>query len=313
MSDLAVVPWSRYGKKRLYVKTADGTEVGHIDLVTGAIVATADGFAAELAAIARARLDLPVAPQPIAEPPPAGWAPPQSVDAPDLVPVGDGPPLECSVDVSCRVDVSTNIAGAAARAKRDEVNDQAPVRNLVARVLGVKTEERAWRVGAKGEEKVGKELTKLPEGWHVLHAVQVSDAGTDIDHVVIGPAGVLTLNTKRHPGGKVTVYERALYVNGVKADYLQKSRGEARRASRLLTDACGFPVAVRSAIVFVDLADIKEKGRPDDVLITTRRRLVSLMQGLPVSLNTDEVRTIHQRACISRTWLPAPPQPSTSD
>ena len=39
MSDLAVVPWSRYGKKRLYVKTADGTEVGHIDSVTGAIEA----------------------------------------------------------------------------------------------------------------------------------------------------------------------------------------------------------------------------------------------------------------------------------
>lgn len=311
MSDLAVVPWSRYGKKRLYVKTADGTEVGHIDLVTGAIVATADGFADELAAIARARLDLPVASRPISESPPASWAPPQPVDAPHLVPVGDGPPLEC-VDVPGNVDVSTNIAGAAARAKRDEVNAQAPVRNLVARMLGVKTDERAWRVGAKGEEKVGKELTKLPEGWHVLHAVQVSDAGTDIDHVVIGPAGVFTLNSKRHPDGKVTVYDRALYVNGVKVDYLNKSRGEARRASRLLTDSCGFPVPVCSAIVFVDLADIKEKGRPDDVLITTRRRLVSLLQGLPVSLSPDKARAIHQQACDGRTWLPAPPNSATS-
>jgi len=303
MSDLAVVPWSRYGKKRLYVKTADGAEVGHIDLITGAIVSTADGFADELAAIARARLDFSVASPPIAESPSADWAPPQPVDAPDFVPVGDGPPLEC-VNVSGNVDVSTNIAGAAARAKRDEVNAHAPIRNLVARMLGVKTDERAWRVGAKGEEKVGKELTKLPEGWHVLHAVQVSDAGTDIDHVVIGPAGVFTLNTKRHPDGKVTVYDRALYVNGVKVDYLNKSRGEARRASRLLTYACGFPVPVRSAIVFVDLADIKEKGRPDDLLITTRRRLVNLLHGLPVSLDTDEVGTVHQQACNSRTWLP---------
>ena len=310
MSDLAVVPWSRYGKKRLYVKTADGTEVGHIDLVTGAIVATADGFDDELAAIARARLDLPVESQPIADPPSAGWAPPRPVDAPDVVPVGDRPPLEC-VDVSGDQDVSTNIAGAAARAKRDEVNAQAPIRNLVARVLGVKTDERAWRVGAKGEEKVGKELTKLPDGWHVLHAVQVSVAGTDIDHAVIGPAGVFTLNTKRHPDGKVTVYDRALYVNGVKVDYLNKSRGEARRAARLLTDACGFPVSVRSAIVFVDLADIKEKGRPDDVLVTTRRRLVNLLQDLPPSLCPDEVRTIHLQACNSRTWLPAPSSSST--
>jgi hypothetical protein len=33
MSDVIVIPWSRYGKKRLYVKTADGTEIGHVDLV----------------------------------------------------------------------------------------------------------------------------------------------------------------------------------------------------------------------------------------------------------------------------------------
>ena len=130
--------------------------------------------------------------------------------------------------------------------------------------------------------------------------------------MVIGLAGVFTLNTKRHPDGKVTVYDRALYVNGVKVDYLNKSRGEARRASRLLTDACGFPVSVRSAIVFVDLADIKEKGRPDDVLITTRRRLVNLLQGLPPSLCPDEIRTIHLQACNSRTWLPAQSSSSTS-
>jgi Nuclease-related domain len=200
--------------------------------------------------------------------------------------------------------VSANVAGGAARAKRDEVNAQAALRNLVARVLGVKTDERAWRVGAKGEEKVGKELTKLPAGWHVLHAVQVSDAGTDIDHVIVGPAGVLTLNTKRHPDGKVTVYERALYVNGARVDYLPKSRGEARRAARLLSDACGFPVPVRSAIVFVDLADIKEKGRPADVLVTTRRRLIDLLRSLPVSLSADQVSTIHERACSRQTWLP---------
>jgi len=306
MSDITVVPWSRYGRKRLYVKTSDGTEVGHVDLVSGAVVATVDGFADELAAVAREHVDVPGASSPGAESPSAVWAPPQPVDTPGLAPVGHGPQFDP------HVDLSANVAGAAARAKRDEVNAQAPVRNLAARVLGVKTEERAWRVGAQGEEKVGKELTKLPEGWHVLHAVQVSDAGTDIDHVVIGPAGVFTLNTKRHPDGKVTVYDRALYVNGAKVDYLNKSHGEARRASRLLTDACGFPIIVRSAIVFVDLADIKEKGRPDDVLVTTRRRLVSLLQSLPASLNLDEVQAIHRQACRGRTWLPAPPKSATS-
>jgi hypothetical protein len=289
------------------VKTADGMNVGHIDLVTGAIVATADGFADQLAAIAIAHTGAPATPPPAAHSPTSAWAP---ASADGQLPKAEPEPNEHLLNYGD--DLSANTAGGAARAKRDEVNAQAPVRNLVARVLGVKTDERAWRVGATGEEKVGKELTKLPDGWHVLHAVQVSDAGTDIDHVVIGPAGVFTLNTKRHPDGKVTVYERALYVNGTKVDYVQKSRGEARRAARLLTDACGFPVPVRSAIVFVDLADISEKGRPSDVLITTRRRLVSVLQGLPASMRADEVRAIHHQARNSRTWLPGPTKSATS-
>ncbi|MEK7424433.1 MAG: nuclease-related domain-containing protein [Actinomycetota bacterium] len=280
------------------MKNHDGREIGHIDLQTGAVVATIDGFTAELAEIAREYLDGAATP-PRADWPSADWPPLNPAEDAHLSPASDEPQPDP------HFDVSANVAGAAARAKRDEVNAQAPVRNLVARMLGVKTEERAWRVGAKGEEKVGKELTKLPEGWHVLHAVQVSDAGTDIDHVVIGPAGVFTLNTKRRPDGKVTVYERALYVNGAKVDYLQKSRGEARRASGLLSDACDFAVSVRSVIVFVDLADIKEKGRPDDVLVTTRRRLIDLLESLPPNLGANEMDLIHYHACSSRTWLPA--------
>ena len=89
-----------------------------------------------------------------------------------------------------------NVAGAAARAKRNEVNAQAPVMNFASRVLGVKTDERAWRVGAKGEEKVASELAKLDARWRVLHAVEVGENGSDIDHVVIGPPGVFTLNAK---------------------------------------------------------------------------------------------------------------------
>jgi hypothetical protein len=40
-------------------------------------------------------------------------------------------------------DLTENRAGAGARAKRNQVNRHAPVRNLVARVPGVKTDERA--------------------------------------------------------------------------------------------------------------------------------------------------------------------------
>jgi hypothetical protein len=61
---------------------------------------------------------------------------------------------------------------------------------------------------------VGARLDRLPDGWCVLNAIPVGDRGADIDHLVIGPGGVFTLNTKHHPKGKVWVAENALLVNG---------------------------------------------------------------------------------------------------
>lgn len=80
------------------------------------------------------------------------------------------------------------------------------MRTFLARVLMVHTEERAWRIGADGEEKVGAQLDKLIQRdprWRAIHAIEVGERGSDIDHLVIGPGGVYSLNAKHHPGAKV--------------------------------------------------------------------------------------------------------------
>lgn len=175
---------------------------------------------------------------------------------------------------------------------------------VLARALGVKTDERAWRVGAKGEEKVGRELAKLPDGWHVLHAVPIGDRSSDIDHVVIGPRGVFTLNTKHHPDGAVCVYQQGLWVNGRSTVYLHSSRHEAERASKLLTTACVSRVEVRPIIVFVDLAKLTIKGTPADVHITTRRGLRNFLLQQPARLTPAQVEHIYTVARNSATWQP---------
>jgi hypothetical protein len=43
---------------------------------------------------------------------------------------------------------------------------------------------------------VAKGLPKLDEAWRVLHSVPVGSRDSDIDHVVIGPGGVYTINAK---------------------------------------------------------------------------------------------------------------------
>ena len=49
-----------------------------------------------------------------------------------------------------------NRPGDAVRAKALEAKQVAPVRALIARALGIRTEQRAWKVGADGEMEVGR-------------------------------------------------------------------------------------------------------------------------------------------------------------
>lgn len=302
MSQLIETRWKRYGKDRVYVKTIEGNDVGHVDLVERTVVTKIADYEAELReCLARwtSGAESPEEAGSVAPtPPPAEAEAEAEAELPDAEPSIS----QLSASDDDGRDLAANVAGAAARAKRNEVNAHAPVLNFVARVLGVKTDERAWRVGAKGEEKVAGELGKLGPVWRVLHAVEVGDNGSDIDHIVIGPAGVFTLNAKRHPRGKAWVGERMVMVNGQRTEYLRNSRFEAKRASRLLSETCGQPVGVSPAVVFVDLDDFTVKQMPADVHVTTRRRLVGWLLSLPAVIDNDTVEEIFDKARLSSTW-----------
>jgi hypothetical protein len=75
----------------------------------------------------------------------------------------------------------------------------------------VKEEKRAIR-GAKGEEIIGSTLESLGDDYLVIHDV-VSPYG-NIDHVIISKDyGIFLIETKAH-GGKVSVQNGRLLVNG---------------------------------------------------------------------------------------------------
>lgn len=301
MSQLIETRWKRYGKDRVYVKTIEGNDVGHVDLVERTVVTKIADYEAELRdCLARWTTGTESAPEEAGSVAPT--PPPVEAEVEAAL-----PETEPSTSVACASDdggrdLAANVAGAAARAKRNEVNAQAPVLNFVARMLGVKTDERAWRVRAKGEEKVAGELGKLGPGWRVLHAVEVGANGSDIDHIVIGPAGVFTLNAKRHPRGKAWVGERMVMVNGQRTSYLRNSRFEAKRACRLLSEACGRSVDVTPLVVFVDLDDFTVKQMPADVHVTTRRRLIGWLRSLPAAIDNGTVEEIFDKARLSSTW-----------
>jgi hypothetical protein len=191
-------------------------------------------------------------------------------------------------------DLAARRPGAMARQQALALRKAAPVRTVVARLFGVDTDERAWRIGAGGEEKVGAQLAKLTRRdprWRVLHAVPVGHNGADIDHVVIGPGGVYTLNAKHHPNAKIWVGANTFLVNGQRQPYLRNSRHEATRAARLLTAACGFPVAVTGVVVPVNADDI-----------VNRSRLASWLRSQDEVLNDTSVTAIFDAARQPATW-----------
>jgi hypothetical protein len=175
----------------------------------------------------------------------------------------------------------------------------------LARLLGVHTDERAWRLGAEGEVLVAarlEKLTKRDARWHCLHSLPIGDNGADIDHLVIGPGGVFALNAKHHRNARIWVGGDVLMVNGTRQPYIRNSRHEASRASRLLTAACGFPVSVTPVVVPVGAQAITVKKSPADVHVVNRRRLRRWLGRRPQLLDEATADAIFDRARRPATW-----------
>jgi hypothetical protein len=86
-------------------------------------------------------------------------------------------------------------------------NVAAPVGVTVAAGLGWRLRFRsppatvAWRRGAAGERRTARLLAPLERhGWAVLHDLAIPNSQANIDHLVIGPGGVLAIDTKHYPG-----------------------------------------------------------------------------------------------------------------
>jgi hypothetical protein len=314
--DLVVDRWKRYGKDRLYVTLPDETKVGFWDLVTGeghpespehlpALRAAVENWRAEQDGDASGA-SRPVLAAPPTEEVPSNLSTASSTVAEASNQAATSPAPAAAAEGRPWLDLATNEPGAEARAQAQAARDAAPMKSVLARVLGVHTDERAWRIGADGEEKVATQLAKVAKKdprWRSLHAIPVGDRGSDIDHLLIGPGGVFTLNTKNHPNAKIWVGGNTFMVNGHRQPYIRNSRYEAERAAELLPGACGFPVYVQGLIVTVNANDVVIKSQPDGVNVTWRNNLVKWLLRHGDVHTTETLDSIYETARRSTTWL----------
>ena len=87
--------------------------------------------------------------------------------------------------------------------------------------------------GAQGEEHVGALLDALGErGWRVIH--DASFGHGNVDHILVGPPGVFTIETKSHPGPIKVAQLHGATINQARAQSAALQRATGIEAQPLL-------------------------------------------------------------------------------
>ena len=193
--------------------------------------------------------------------------------------------------------------------------------------------DRSWRVGADGEFAVADLLATLAavsrwnrlrgrtQLWRVLHSVPLGDghghASGDVDHLLVGPPGLVSINTKHHRTGKLYLDGDQLVLNGHRTDYVPKARREADRVTRLLQATLAAHghielagrVSVRPLLVIVGGRLMTDRW-PAGVTVVMTSTLIHAVRAFPTALDPDEVAAVYELARRSTTWNPPTPPPA---
>jgi hypothetical protein len=309
--DGSVTRWRNFGHDRLYVRMPSGADLGWWDLTTDEGHSLDPQLAPELERIVRnwqSAHGLRAPSRPVLRQVTPLEAEDQQVDEPTADPTaprraaGYVEPVRSVVEPPA--DLLANRAGEALM--RQEVAELAAGRSTGRRFADFVPVASSWEVGAVGEQLVADELRKLAAfdpRWGFLNSIPVNAKGTDIDHLVIGPGGVFTINAKHHRDARIWVGGDVLMVNGEKTWYVRNARHEATNATTRLSEAIGRPIRAFGLVVPVGAASLTIKSSPADVAVVNRRRLVSYFTSLPTILDKDTVLAVFEAARNCNTWL----------
>jgi Nuclease-related domain len=139
--------------------------------------------------------------------------------------------------------------------------------------------ERLHR-GAKGEEDVGAIVDGLADhGWLPIHDVFIHRG--NIDHIVVGPGGIFTIETKSHRG--------PIRVDKIGSKHLKQAYAEAKLVERV----SGFkvePLLVYSRAYLIGRVPCMREG----VLVLPARMLAGFFIRRGGSIPAKRVATVHR-------------------
>lgn len=181
-------------------------------------------------------------------------------------------------------------------------------RTRIERVLGrdpLDAEARSWYTGAMGERAVAGRLATLPAGWFVLHSLPVGRGGADIDHLIVGPGGVFTVNTKHHVDASVWVAGRTVLVAGSRTSMVVKAEAEARRVDRIVASVLPDGPAARAVIAIVGAKRLTVRRAPRTVAVLRAEHIRRFLRTQPRRLSPADVSALVTVFDEPRTWQPA--------
>ena len=134
----------------------------------------------------------------------------------------------------------------------------------------------AYDIGIEGENAVATELTFLPPDYIVFHSVNIPDYKGDFDHIVLGPNGIIIIETKKwkttigFKDGKLD-YDRANYPK----DPIEQLKNQAISLKTYLEKSAGLErLWIQGVLCFVDqkLEGVPQ-GQIDTCYVTNEKKL----------------------------------------
>jgi hypothetical protein len=163
------------------------------------------------------------------------------------------------------------------------------------RMIRARKRVRQLRLARDGERAVGQFLEGLREdGFRVVHDVRGEQF--NVDHVLVGPKGVFTVETKTcskpAKGKPVVQYDgESVTVNGFKPerDPVTQAKAQARWLQELIRESTGRSVEIRPAVVYPGWFVSSPKGgeRPD-VWVLNPKALPKFLENEPDRLTTED-------------------------
>ena len=111
---------------------------------------------------------------------------------------------------------------------------------------------RAWQSGAVGERRLGEKLEGLGGSVVALHDRRVPRSRANIDHIVVGPAGVYVVDAKHYKGASLSIRRSGGFLSPVREQLIVAGRDRTKLATAMDWQVAAVRTALEASSDFAE-------------------------------------------------------------